>query len=137
MAVVAAVLCGCVAPDYGEDSWRGGYQVVSLANGTEGQDTAGASSAMAVAPSRCMQKAPDDSSLLPPGCANDLNLARMVARPSDLIRGRTPGPARAAPVARAARAAIAQSQQRAKRRHKRLWRDSRTEILGYALPSSE
>ncbi|SEQ56165.1 MULTISPECIES: CpaD family pilus assembly lipoprotein [Pseudomonas] len=43
---------------------------------------------------------------LPMGCANALNLARMIERPSDLQRGRPMGPAMAAPVARAAEAYI-------------------------------
>jgi type IV pilus biogenesis protein CpaD/CtpE len=40
------------------------------------------------------------------GCANALNLTRMIERPSDLQRGRAMGPAMAAPVARAAEAYI-------------------------------
>jgi|SRR5262245_2216939 len=39
---------------------------------------------------------------LPPGCANNLNLQLMVERPRDLVRGRQPGPAEAAPAVRAA-----------------------------------
>ena len=39
---------------------------------------------------------------LPPGCANNLNLQVMVERPKDLVRGRQPGPAAAAPAVRAA-----------------------------------
>lgn len=39
---------------------------------------------------------------LPPGCANNLNLQLMVERPRDLVQGRQPGPAAAAPAARAA-----------------------------------
>jgi hypothetical protein len=39
---------------------------------------------------------------LPPGCANNLNLQIMVERPRDLVRGRQPGPAAAAPSVRAA-----------------------------------
>ncbi|MCJ8141081.1 hypothetical protein [Falsirhodobacter halotolerans] len=47
-----------------------------------------------------------DPLYLPPGCANALNLQMMAAAPSDLMRGRTPGPAMAAPQARAARRVI-------------------------------
>jgi hypothetical protein len=43
---------------------------------------------------------------LPLGCANALNLARMIERPADLQRGRPMGPALAAPVARAAEAYV-------------------------------
>ena len=39
---------------------------------------------------------------LPPGCANNLNLQMMVERPKDLVQGRQPGPAAAAPTVRAA-----------------------------------
>ena len=39
---------------------------------------------------------------LPPGCANNLNLQIMVERPRDLVQGRQPGPAAAAPTVRAA-----------------------------------
>jgi hypothetical protein len=39
---------------------------------------------------------------LPPGCANNLNLQIMVERPRELLRGREPGPAAAAPSVRAA-----------------------------------
>lgn len=47
-----------------------------------------------------------DPLYLPPGCANNLNLQQMAANPSDLMRGRTTGPAMAAPQARAARQVI-------------------------------
>lgn len=40
---------------------------------------------------------------LPPGCANAYNLQRMVENERDLVEGRRPGPASAAPTARAAR----------------------------------
>jgi hypothetical protein len=39
---------------------------------------------------------------LPSGCANALNLQAMVERKKDLVRGRKPGPATAAPAVRAA-----------------------------------
>ena len=39
---------------------------------------------------------------LPSGCANNLNLQIMVERPGDLMQGRRPGPATAAPTVRAA-----------------------------------
>ena len=39
---------------------------------------------------------------LPPGCANNLNLQIMVEHPKDLMHGRRPGPAAAAPSVRAA-----------------------------------
>lgn len=40
--------------------------------------------------------------MLPPGCANSLNLLQMVERREDLLEGRQTGPAMAAPVGRAA-----------------------------------
>ncbi|MGB0087583.1 MAG: hypothetical protein WBP94_19675 [Rhodomicrobiaceae bacterium] len=43
---------------------------------------------------------------LPPGCANNYNLERMVERKKDLTRGRKLGPAAAAPAARAAQTYI-------------------------------
>jgi hypothetical protein len=43
---------------------------------------------------------------LPPGCANNYNLERMVERKRDLKQGRRLGPAPAAPAARAAKAYI-------------------------------
>jgi len=43
-----------------------------------------------------------NSPRLPVGCANALNLQRMVERPDDLRRGRDTGPSFAAPVAQAA-----------------------------------
>ncbi|MGM3388671.1 hypothetical protein KXR94_13580 [Stutzerimonas stutzeri] len=47
---------------------------------------------------------PSDGSapMLPPGCANSLNLLQMVERREDLLEGRQTGPAMAAPVGRAA-----------------------------------
>lgn len=39
---------------------------------------------------------------LPSGCANNLNLQLMVEQPRDLVQGRQPGPAAAAPSVRAA-----------------------------------
>jgi hypothetical protein len=44
----------------------------------------------------------EQSVYLPPGCANNLNLQLMVERPRDLVQGRRPGPAAAAPTVRAA-----------------------------------
>jgi len=51
--------------------------------------------------------------MLPPGCANAYNLAAMVERKSDLLRGRRLAPAPAAPTARAARRYIDGDQQSA------------------------
>ncbi len=48
----------------------------------------------------------EDPLYLPSGCANNLNLQMMVERQSDLVHGRTTGPAMAAPVVRAARRVI-------------------------------
>jgi hypothetical protein len=53
-------------------------------------------------PDACLEAAAQGSSQqLPPGCANALNLMRMVERPSELKIGAAPAPAMAAPVGRA------------------------------------
>ncbi|MDF0733062.1 hypothetical protein P0Y43_20425 [Pseudomonas entomophila] len=44
--------------------------------------------------------------LLPPGCANNLTLMRMVEQPADLAQGRVTGATMAAPVGRAAQVYI-------------------------------
>lgn len=44
----------------------------------------------------------DQTARLAPGCANDANLAQMVERREDLLRGRATGPTLAEPVGRAA-----------------------------------
>lgn len=58
-------------------------------------------------PEACLtpdEQSPADSgpARVPPGCANNYNLQRMAERKRDLTRGRTLGPAPAAPAARAA-----------------------------------
>lgn len=68
----------------------------------------------ALVPVECLKPAaPDDIGigedfvpLLPPGCANNLTLMRMVEQPSDLLQGRETGPTMAAPVGRAAQVYI-------------------------------
>jgi hypothetical protein len=56
-----------------------------------------------VAPDACITPDVTEQPLyLPPGCANNLNLQMMVERPKDLVQGRQPGPAAAAPTVRAA-----------------------------------
>ena len=53
-------------------------------------------------PEACLESAGEGlSSRMPPGCANALNLMRMVERPSELQKGTDPGPALAAPVGQA------------------------------------
>lgn len=57
-----------------------------------------------VTPYACLRADGELRGPLPPGCAVDLTLARAVEDPRDLLRGRTLGPAPAAPLARAASA---------------------------------
>jgi len=56
---------------------------------------------LAFVPSSCtrlsVRGVPANVDLLPHGCANDLNLARMVEDPRDLVRGRDLGPDEAGP----------------------------------------
>ncbi|MGE7991679.1 hypothetical protein ACQKPE_11620 [Pseudomonas sp. NPDC089554] len=65
-------------------------------------------------PVECLKPAAEDAfdlgadfvPLLPPGCANNLTLMRMVEQPADLTQGRQTGPTMAAPVGRAAQVYI-------------------------------
>lgn len=99
--VMLALLTGCQS-SMGPMNWTSGYRQVTVADPQASSTTAGNRSA--TLPNLC-QSQPDDEGLitLPPGCANDLNLQLMVANPQDLTRGQEMGPARAAPVANAAR----------------------------------
>ncbi|WP_375099520.1 MULTISPECIES: hypothetical protein [unclassified Pseudomonas] len=68
----------------------------------------------ALVPVECLTPAAEDAfdlgedfvPLLPPGCANNLTLMRMVEQPADLSQGRPTGPTMAAPVGRAAQVYI-------------------------------
>ncbi|MHC6226899.1 hypothetical protein ACYU03_19360 [Pseudomonas sp. X10] len=74
------------------------------------QRQAGADGKVQMLPVECLKPAAIDAfdldeayvPLLPPGCANNLTLMRMVEQPADLFQGRTSGPTMAAPVGRAA-----------------------------------
>lgn len=97
---LAALAGGCANPP---PDISANYQVLYLP-----ADAPGARPTAIVAPEACLQ--PDTTRYpfemdphLPPGCANAYNLERMVERKADLFQGRKPGPAAAAPVARAAR----------------------------------
>lgn len=69
----------------------------------KGYDRAAAGGSVLV-PDACLTPDVTEQPLyLPPGCANNLNLQKMVEREGDLLHGRATGPAMAAPVARAAR----------------------------------
>lgn len=97
---MAAVAAGCANPP---PDISANYQVLHLP-----ADVPGARSTAIVAPEACLRPDPtrypfEMDPHLPPGCANAYNLERMVERKADLFQGRRPGPAAAAPVARAAR----------------------------------
>jgi hypothetical protein len=63
---------------------------------------------------------------LPTGCANALNLQRMVERPDDLRRGRDAGPSFAAPVAQAAERYLRGDNEDERERSRRLEQESST-----------
>lgn len=57
----------------------------------------------AYVPNACERAAPQtDDTLRPPACTLGLGLAQMVDNPADLVSGRSPGPAPAGPIGRAA-----------------------------------
>ncbi|MCX2698458.1 hypothetical protein [Ochrobactrum chromiisoli] len=110
LAVAVFALAGCqntpdrdplpYSPNYHMSAGQGGNVV---RKGYDKQATAQGR----LVPDACVT--PDvveDPLYLPPGCANNLNLQMMVERQSDLVHGRTTGPAMAAPVVRAARRVI-------------------------------
>ena len=105
--IAAVVLAGCNAPARDPLPYSPNYQYLGGQSGgaiRKGYD--GASTARLV-PDACVT--PDvaaDPMYLPPGCANNVNLQMMVANQGDLLRGRSTGPAMAAPAARAARRVI-------------------------------
>lgn len=101
LLLTLTLLAGCQS-SMGPMSWTSGYRQVAVA--TPQASSTDTTSRLATLPNLC-QTQPDESGqvTLPPGCANDLNLQLMVADPQDLVRGREMGPARAAPVASAAR----------------------------------
>lgn len=63
---------------------------------------------------------------LPAGCANAINLQRMVERPDDLRRGRDTGSAFAGPVAQAAERYLRGDQEVERERSRRLEQESST-----------
>ncbi|MCG6539759.1 hypothetical protein MCB86_06675 [Pseudomonas sp. KSR10] len=67
-----------------------------------------------------------NSPRLPVGCANALNLQRMVERPDDLRRGRDTGPSFAAPVAQAAERYLRGDNEDERERSRRLEQESST-----------
>ena len=131
VAMIVAALGGCVPPPKSSVSWSGGYAPVSDSRA----ETSGVSGVRhaEIIPRKCAlanyQNPPD---LPPAGCANDLNLQRMVERPSDLLRGREMGPPRAAPVAAAARERLENTRQQANERRVRLEEESREQMQQFA-----
>jgi hypothetical protein len=68
-------------------------------------------------PETCLDLPADATpDLLPPGCANQLNLLRMVQQPEDLVHGRAMGPALAAPAADAVQHYLQMQQPEERRR---------------------
>lgn len=129
----SVLLAGCAPPHYDMRSWQHGFKTaVPITEGAGVASRRSASFGQAV-PVRCIRAKAVDA-LLPPGCANDLNLARMVAHPNDLLRGRVMGPPRAAPVARAAEAAIDASGKQTAERNAAVRAESESQGAGYDLP---
>lgn len=130
---------GCVMPATSGTSaraWQGGYDLEPTLGASAGDERA----FLSVQPRRCADIRHDARGArapLPLGCANDLNLQSMVARPEDLLRGQPMGPARAAPIARAAQAEIERSQTRADQRRATLRSDNAANTQGLtSLPVS-
>lgn len=109
-AATISILTGCMAMSVQDrpNAWLAGYSYSSDIH-MDGDVTVD-SSAEFITPLKCH---PDEgytsSQTLPLGCAIDKNLQHMVERPIDLIRGQDMGPARAGPVAAAARQRLASS----------------------------
>lgn len=97
-----ALLAGCQT-HLEPVSYSPDFQHKTLANGST-----------EILPVECLKPASKDDfgldedfvPLLPPGCANNLTLMRMVEQPDDLAHGRPIGPTMAAPVGRAAQVYI-------------------------------
>lgn len=80
-------------------------------------------------PDACLEAAGEGiSSRLPPGCANALNLMRMVERPGELQKGTNPGPALAAPVGQAVRQYLTPDEAKDEERRQQLEREASTGI---------
>ena len=117
---LSTLLSGCVS-SLGPISWETGYRQVAP-DPADGEDA----QRLSIVPNTCRAE-PGEAGIvtLPPGCANDLNLQQMVERPSDLLHGREMGPARAAPVAAAARERLG-DRERAHRRRVQLESEARS-----------
>lgn len=110
-ALLGAGALGACAPE-APNAYSPGYSRVSLGEGgADGKVRKGydrtAAGRTALLPDACVT--PDvapDPVYLPSGCANAVNLQQMAEREEDLVRGQRPGPAMAAPAARAARAYV-------------------------------
>ncbi|WP_048647057.1 hypothetical protein [Nitratireductor soli] len=110
MPFLALAGCNPAPPDYSP-----GYSYVAADGFADSSKTAGGA---ILVPDACLSDPADPTPSpaatpgtivpqlgphLPPGCANAYNLQRMVESERDLVEGRHPGPASAAPTARAAR----------------------------------
>ncbi|WP_163266841.1 hypothetical protein [Chelativorans alearense] len=110
LSVMTAAGCVAAPPDHSP-----GYRYVATNSYTDIGKGGGGS---VLVPDACLGEPADNPPLrgatdltvvpqlgphLPPGCANAYNLQRMVESERDLIEGRRPGPAPAAPTVRAAR----------------------------------
>lgn len=109
------MLSGCSLGGDDPQSWSTGYRQVTTP--VPAVDASGHYGTTLVVPAKCRtgHGAQDRENVvsLPAGCANDLNLQRMIVEPSELIRGREMAPARARPVAEAARDVLENSRERA------------------------
>ena len=93
LALLALAACADLPPDYSPNFAQ--VPVVSPDRGVR----------YGLVPEACLVRDPTDTQLgprLPPGCANNANLAAMVEKKRDVVHGRKLGAAPAAPSARAA-----------------------------------
>jgi hypothetical protein len=95
-AVMALSACAQLPPDYSADYVRVPVYSSGPSHRIVGYD---------LVPQACLTPDPTDTQLgprLPPGCANNANLAAMIERKRDAVEGRKLGAAPASPSARAA-----------------------------------
>jgi hypothetical protein len=112
LALLLLAAAGCAGPI---DDYSPGYSYVATDSGAGSAKSATGS---VLVPDACLGRpadthpapaatpqtvVPELGPHLPPGCANAYNLQRMAERQSDLVEGRSMGPAAGEPTARAAR----------------------------------
>lgn len=133
---ILSMIGGCSLGRDDSHNWSTGYREVKTS--APAVDASGQYGTTLIVPAKCRTdidaQDQEDVVSLPSGCANDLNLQRMVVQPSDLIRGRDMGPARAKPMADAARDVLENSRERAASRRERV-EGSYSQAAGAGLPS--